>query len=53
MSIKSAQEYREEARRVREWSMKATSPSVRTALLDEATHCDELARHVEKLAALN
>jgi hypothetical protein len=51
MSIKSAEEYREEARRVRAVAMKVTSRTVRATLLGVAVHYDELARHVERLAA--
>ena len=53
MPIKSAEEYWEEARRVRALAMKLTSPTAQMALLDTATTYDDLARHAETLGALN
>jgi hypothetical protein len=50
---RSPAEYREEARRVRELAMSATSPSVQTGLLEVATNYDELAHQAETLAALD
>ena len=49
MPVKSAEEYREEARRVRVLAMKATSPTAQLALLEAATTYDDLARHTETL----
>ena len=53
MPLKSPEAYREEARRVRALAMGATAPTVQAALLDVATHYDELAHSAEMLAALN
>jgi hypothetical protein len=50
---KSAEEYREEARRVRALAMGTTSPIVQAALLNVAAHYDELAHQAETLAALD
>ena len=50
---KSAEEYREEARRVRKLAMGTPSQIVRGALLDVATYYDELARSADLLAALD
>jgi len=53
MPTKSAEEYREEARRVRRLARGTTSQIVQGALLDVATHYDELAHSAETLAALD
>jgi len=51
MSIKSAEEYREEARRVRALAIKAV-PTVQAALLDVAATYEDLARQADYLAKL-
>jgi hypothetical protein len=53
MHTKSAEEYRQEARRARRLAMGTTSQIVQTALLDVATHYDKLARSADVLAALD
>jgi len=51
--LKSAGEYREEARRARTLAIGTTSQIVRAALLDVAARYDSLAHQAETLAALN
>jgi hypothetical protein len=53
MPAKSAEEYREEACRVRRLAMGTTSQVVQGALLDVATYYDELARSADLLTALD
>ena len=53
MAGKSPEEYREEARRLRELARGTTSRIVQAALLDVATHYDCLARSAAVLAALD
>jgi hypothetical protein len=53
MAGKSAEEYREEARRLRKVAEGTTSQIVRGALLDVATYWDGLARSADVLAALD
>jgi hypothetical protein len=53
MAGKSAEEYREEARRIRKLAMGTTSQIVQGALLNVATYYDELARSADFLAALD
>jgi hypothetical protein len=50
---KSAEEYREEARRARALALGTTSQIVQAALLDVAARYDGLAHQAETLAALN
>jgi hypothetical protein len=52
MTIKTAEEYRKDARRVRELAQKATSVSVQTALLEVAATYDDLALQAERLARM-
>ena len=50
MPIKSADEYREDARRVRALSETVTTPGLRETLLDVATTYDVMARRADDLA---
>ena len=53
MPPKSAEEYREEARRARALALGTTSQIVQAALPDVAARYDGLAHQAETLAALN
>jgi hypothetical protein len=53
MPIRPAEEYREEARRLRALVEKASSPTVRRALLDVAADYETIARYADTLATLN
>ena len=52
MPIRPAAEYREEARRLRALAEKASSPTVRRALLDVAADYETIARYADMLATL-
>ena len=53
MPHRSAEEYREEARRIRALAGEALSPEIQAALLGVATNYDELAHSAELLAVLD
>jgi hypothetical protein len=53
MHIRPAEEYREEARRLRDLAEKASSPTVRRALLDVAADYETIARYADTLATPN
>jgi hypothetical protein len=49
MPIRPAEEYRQEARRLRALAEKASSPTVRRALLDVAADYETIARYADTL----
>ena len=53
MPHRSAEEYREEAHRIRALAGEARSPQIQAALLGVATNYDELAHSAELLAVLD
>ncbi len=53
MSMRPAEEYREEARRLRVLAEKASSPTERRALLDVAADYETIARYADTLATLD
>jgi hypothetical protein len=52
LPIRPAEEYREEACRLRALAEKASSPTVRRALLDVAADYETIARYADTLATL-